>query len=89
MEAGRHNGWFCHAHVLQRIYRYFSTNSYALSLRISCMYMARNHNYPTAVFFLLSIGFYKILIKLLIIIIKTNRELLISINDYELLSYVF
>ena len=27
------------------------------------MYMARNYNYSTAVFFLLSIGFYKILNK--------------------------
>ena len=32
VEADRHNGWFCHAHVLQRIYNiYFSTNSYAFS----------------------------------------------------------
>ena len=48
---------------------FFSTNSYAFSLRISDMYMARNYNYPTAVFFLLCIGFYKMLIKLLIIVL--------------------
>ena len=42
---------------------FFSTSSYAFSLRISCMYMARNYNYSTAVFFLLCIGFYKILNK--------------------------
>ena len=43
------------------------------------MYMARNYNYPTAVFFLLCIGFYKMLINkvvdycitIIIIIIKT------------------
>ena len=34
------------------------------------MYMARNYNYPTAVFFLLFIGFYKMLIKLLIIVLS-------------------
>ena len=38
------------------IYIYFSTNSYAFSLRISCMYIC----------ILLCIGFYKMLIKLLI-----------------------
>ena len=32
-------------------YIFFSTNSYAFSFRMSCMYMARNYNYPTAVFF--------------------------------------
>ena len=48
---------------------FFSTNSYAFSLRISDMYMARNYNYPTAVFFLLCIGFYKMLIKLFIIVL--------------------
>ena len=31
--------------------------------------MARNYNYPTAVFFLLCIGFYKITIIIIIIII--------------------
>ena len=30
---------------------FFSTSSYAFSLRISCMYLVRNYNYPTAVFF--------------------------------------
>ena len=43
------------------IYIFFSTSSYSFSLRISCMYMARNYNYSTAVFFLLCIGFHKIL----------------------------
>ena len=33
------------------VYIYFSTISYAFSLRISCMYMPRNYNYLTAVFF--------------------------------------
>ena len=32
-------------------YIYFSTSSYAFSLRISSMYMVKNYNYPTAVFF--------------------------------------
>ena len=40
-------------------------NSYAFSLRISCMYLATNYNYPTAIFFFFcSIGFHKFLIKL-------------------------
>ena len=41
------------------IYIYFSTNSYAFSLRISYMYIC----------ILLCIGFYKMLIKLLIIVL--------------------
>ena len=45
------------------LYFFFSTSSNAFSLRISCMYMARNHNYSTAVLFLLHTGFYKILNK--------------------------
>ena len=42
---------------------FFSTSSHAFSLRISCMYTVRNYNYSTAVFFLLCIGFYQILNK--------------------------
>ena len=48
---------------------FFSTNSHAFSLRISCTYMVRNCNYFLQFLFLLRIGFYKILIRLLIIII--------------------
>ena len=33
------------------IWKFFSTNSFAFSLRTSCTYMARNYNYHTAVFF--------------------------------------
>ena len=49
-------------------YIYFSTISYAFSLRISCMYMARNYNYPTAVFFSFVYRFLQDLIKMLITI---------------------
>ena len=42
------------------IYIYFSTISYAFSLRISCMYMVRNYNITLLQFFFLCIGFYKI-----------------------------
>ena len=46
------------------LYIFFSTSSYAFSLRISCMYLVRNYNYPTAVFFSFVYRFfYKILNK--------------------------
>ena len=47
---------------------YFTTISYAFSLRILCMYMARNYNYPTAVFFPFAYSFLQDLIKMLIMI---------------------
>ena len=56
---------------------FFSTNSYAFSLRISDMYMARNYNYPTAVFFSFVYRFLQDVNKvvdyciIIIIIIKT------------------
>ena len=45
------DGFVMHMFYNEFIYIYFSTNSYYFSLRISCIYMARNYNYPTAVFF--------------------------------------
>ena len=49
-------------------YNIFQLTRLLLVLIISCMYKARNYNYPTAVFSSLCIDFYKILIKLLIIV---------------------
>ena len=61
------------------------------------MYMARNYNYSTAVFFLLSIGFYKILNKVVItvnkyiIIIKLLFEqyALVAMDRYPVLRKAF
>ena len=46
------------------------------------MYMARNYNYPTAVFFLLCIGFYKMLIKLFIIVLLLLLLLLLLTQHF-------
>ena len=80
------DGFVMHMFYNEFYIHIFSTNSYAFSLRISCMYMARNYNYPTAVFFVYR--FYKNLIKLLIIFyfIKNNNN---DINDNEFLTSNF
>ena len=43
------------------------------------MYIARNYNYPTAVFFLLCIGFYKTLIKLLLLMMMMMMMMMMMI----------
>ena len=44
------DGFVMHMFYNEFKYIYFSTISYTFSLRISCMFMARNYNYPTVVF---------------------------------------
>ena len=56
------------------IYIYFSTVSYAFSLRISCMYMTRNYNYPTAVFFSFVYRFLQDLIFKMLITIRYSSK---------------
>ena len=62
------DGSVTHMFYNEFIYYIFSTNSYAFSLRLSCMCMARNYNnlLLNGSFFV-CIGFYKILIKLLLL----------------------
>ena len=43
------------------------------------MYIARNYNYPTAVFLLLCIGFYKTLIKLLLLMMMMMMMMMMMI----------
>ena len=52
------------------------------------MYIARNYNYPTAVFFLLCIGFYKTLIKLLLMMMMMMMIIIITIFNV-LFSLIF
>ena len=66
------------------------TNNLLLCFENLCMYTARNHNYPTAVFFLLCIGFYKTLIKLLLLMMMMMMMIIIIIIIFNLLvSLIF
>ena len=54
------------------------------------MYIARNYNYPTAVFLLLCIGFYKTLIKLLLLMMMMMMMMMMIIIIFNLLvSLIF
>ena len=64
-------------------------NNKLLCFENLCMYIARNYNYPTAVFFLLCIGFYKTLIKLLLLLMMTMMMMIIIIIFNLLVSLIF
>ena len=54
------------------------------------MYIARNYNYPSAIFFLLCIGFYKTLIKLLLLLMMMMMMMMMIIIIFNLLvSLIF
>ena len=68
------DGFVMHMFYNVFIYIYISTISYAFSLRILCMYMARNYNYRTAVFFSFVCRFLQDLMFKLLITIRYSSK---------------